>query len=168
MKTLLLLLPVILLPACSNTTIVVHKTALDINAEFSSDLAKPVSANIGYESHAAIAVPPRISQGFRTLRDRKILPKGDVLSTITSVKVEPVIVSSDPTAPNPAERYALDFVASAATGRAADVASGATAASIADTAEKSDLKGSKSFQESASGINNDRASIPDAKRVSER
>jgi len=167
MKRFFLLPFAAVLSACSNTTMVAHKTAFDVNMEFTADLARPVSANIGYESHAAIAVPPRNSQLLGSLRDQKVLPKGDVLSTITSLKVEPVIVNPDPTKVVQVERIALDFVATAATGRAADVSSGNTAAAITGTSEKAGLKGTQTFQEAASDISNKPAAIPPPKRVAD-
>jgi hypothetical protein len=105
-----------LLPACTNTTIVMHKTALDVNAEFTADLSKPVAFNAGYESKASVAVPPRNSQDPNSLRNWRILPEGDVLSTVSAVKVERI--PSD----DAVDGVAFDFVSVAATGKAADSA----------------------------------------------
>lgn len=109
--------PLFFLCNCSNTTIIAHKNAIDINAEFAADLSKPVAFNAGYESHAAVAVPPKNSQPFSTLIDQMVLPKGDVLSTITAVKVERI-----PSKDMVDKTVALDFIAAAATGEAADAA----------------------------------------------
>jgi len=122
MKILLLSALPCLLAGCSNTTVLAHKTAVDINAEFSSDLARPLSANIGYESHATVAVPPRKSQRWKTLFNQADLPEGDVLSTISTVKVERVPAALN--AADPGSRYALDFISIAATGKAATIATG--------------------------------------------
>lgn len=103
-----------LVSACSNTTIVMHKNALDINAEFTADLASPVGFNAGYESRTSVAVPPKNSQPLSSLFDQFVLPQGDVLSTVSAVKVErPKNVEGVPAG------VALDFVSTAATGKAA-------------------------------------------------
>lgn len=114
----LLSLSILGVVSCANTTLVMHKSALDINAEYSSDLTKPVSFNAGYESRAIVAVPPRDSQPLKTLVDQEVVPEGDVLSTVTAVKVERVIVRDA----KASDSVAFDFIAAAATGKAADEA----------------------------------------------
>jgi hypothetical protein len=104
-----------LFSACSNTTIVMHKNAMDINAEFTADLASPVGFNAGYESRASVAVPPKNSQPLSSLFDQFVLPQGDVLSTVSAVKVE------RPKVDGALGGVALDFVSAAATGKAATV-----------------------------------------------
>ena len=115
---LLLALSILGAASCANTTMVMHKNALDINAEYSSDLTKPVSFNAGYESRAFVAVPPRNSQPLQTLVDQQVVPEGDVLSTVTALKVERVIVRDA----KATDSVAFDYIAAAATGKAADAA----------------------------------------------
>ena len=113
-----LVLAIGLVSACSNTTIVMHRNALDINAEFTADLASPVSFNAGYESRTSVAVPPKNSQPLTSLFNQFVLPEGDVLSTVSAVKVE------RPKVDVALGGVALDFVSVAATGEAASIVTG--------------------------------------------
>jgi hypothetical protein len=65
-----------------------------------------------------MTVPPRNSQPLKTLVDQEVVPEGDVLSTVTALKVERVIVRDA----KASDSVAFDFIAAAATGKAADEA----------------------------------------------
>lgn len=81
-------LMLVLLASCSNTAFIGHRDAYDINAELKPDLSAPVSMNVGFESHSAVAVPPQQSLLGGQLWQTDQIAKGDVLPTITRLSIE--------------------------------------------------------------------------------
>jgi hypothetical protein len=104
--------------SCTHITLLGHKSAYDVNAEFSGDPIAPVSMNAGFEGRSFAAVPPKEAVDFWKNLSVRGLPKGDVLSTMLELKIEKV-PSKDVTG-----NVAFDYVTSGATGLAADVAAG--------------------------------------------
>lgn len=107
-----------LLPSCTNITMLGHVAAYDINAEFKGDPVTPVGMNAGFESHSFVAVPPEQSGHWRKNFQHDFLPKGDVLPTISKLKIEGIGTS------DALGGIAFDFVSSGATGEAAIAAAG--------------------------------------------
>lgn len=107
------------LTSCTHITLLGHKSAYDVNAEFSGDPIAPVSINAGFEGRSFAAVPPKKAVGWWKNFDNKSLPTGDVMSTILQLKIEKV------NAPGAFGNVPFDYVTSGATGLAADAAAGA-------------------------------------------
>jgi hypothetical protein len=105
-------------PSCTHITLLGHKSAYDVNAEFSGDPIAPVSLNAGFEGRSFAAVPPKEAVKFWKNLSVRGLPKGDVMSTILELKIEKV------TAQGTGSNVAFDYVTSGATGLAADAAAG--------------------------------------------
>ncbi len=104
--------------SCTNITLMGHVAAYDVNAEFKGDPVTPVSMNAGFESHSFVAVPPEHSGHWTENTNHLFLPKGDVLPTISKLKIEGI--PSD----DSLSGVAFDFVSSGATGEAAIAAAG--------------------------------------------
>jgi hypothetical protein len=77
-----------LLPGCANSLFVGHKHGVDLETEVKSDLSAPISFNLGYQSHSAIAVPPRKSLPFVDLAKTSRIAEGDLLSTYSVFKLQ--------------------------------------------------------------------------------
>ncbi len=115
----LLLIP---LASCTHITLLGHKSAYDVNAEFSGDPIAPVSLNAGFEGRSFAAVPPRDAvQWWKNLDPTGGLPKGDVMSTMLELKIIKVQTQGQGASGN----IPFDYVTSGATGLAADAAAGA-------------------------------------------
>lgn len=127
-------LPLLLLSSCTHITLLGHKSAYDINAEFSGDPIAPVSMNAGFEGRSFAAVPPKEAVEWWKNLSPKGLPKGDVMSTMLELKIEKV------QAIGPTGNVPFDYVTSGATGLAADAAAGAdpTGPFVANTARGGD------------------------------
>ena len=120
MKPFLIFLPVVLLfSSCTNTLFVGHDHAYDANLSLSADLTKVLSLNAGFEGRSFCAVPPANPVMPNNLMNPKELPEGDLLSTLSALKVQRVTIKGQSMIPG-ADAAALDFVASTATGDAAD------------------------------------------------
>lgn len=119
------------LSSCTNITMLGHVAAYDVNAEFKGDPVVPVGMNAGFESHSFVAVPPEQSGHWRKNFSHDFLPKGDVLPTISKLKIE---------GNRSTEAYngvAFDFISSGATGDAAIAAAGGTPEAAIDAQDKS-------------------------------
>jgi hypothetical protein len=131
------------LNSCTNVTLLGHVVAYDINAEFKGDPVVPVGMNAGFESRSFVAVPPKnsvdwqknmMSGGNGQQNQPYTLPKGDVLPTISKLKIEST---------HSTEAYnniAFDFVSSGATGEAAIAAAGGTPPPATGGDQATDLK----------------------------
>ena len=123
--TLIISIP-LMFNSCTNVTLLGHVVAYDVNAEFKGDPVVPVGMNAGFESRSFAAVPPKnsaywkenISPKWVDGKPQYSLPKGDVLPTITKLKIQGVQDS------NALNNVAFDFVSSGATGDAAIAAAG--------------------------------------------
>ena len=109
-----------LLPSCTHVTMLGHVAAYDVNAEFKGDPITPVSMNAGFESHSFVAVPPEHSLTLRENLSGDFLPVGDVLPTISRLRIERIKTEAA------WKGVAFDFVSSGATGEAAVAAAGGT------------------------------------------
>jgi hypothetical protein len=128
MKPSLICLPfVLILSSCTNTLFVGHDHAYDANLSLSADLTKVLSLNAGFEGRSFCAVPPANPVMPDKLINPTELPEGDLLSTLSALKVQRVTVGGQTNLIG-ANAAALDFVASTATGDAAEaVANGVKA-----------------------------------------
>lgn len=126
-------LPLICTPllhtSCTNVTLLGHVVAYDVNAEFKGDPVVPVGMNAGFESRSFAAVPPKNSVYWKANifpewvngKPEYTLPKGDVLPTITKLKIQGIQDN------NALNGVAFDFISSGATGDAAIAAAGGKA-----------------------------------------
>lgn len=120
MKPILHCLPVVMLAtSCTNTLFVGHDHAYDANLSLSADLTKVISLNAGFEGRSFSAVPPANPIMPDKLPDPTALPQGELLSTLSALKVQRVRIQGQSILPG-ADAAALDFVASTATGDAAE------------------------------------------------
>lgn len=126
MKTCQLIpfMPYYLFTSCSDITMLGHVSAYDVNAELKAAPLTPASMNAGFESHSFVAVPHAHSLKTRQYASSKYLPVGDVLPTITRLRIEGVLSGES------LNGVAFDFVSSGATGEAAIVAAGGTPKSL--------------------------------------
>lgn len=127
---------VLLLGSCTHITMLGHKSAYDVNAEFSGDPIAPVSLNAGFEGRSYAAVPPKAAVFWWENFYPDRLPKGDAMSSLLELKIEkhPAI--------GPYSGVAVDYVTSGATGLAADAAAGASAQSVPALIENKDASNS--------------------------
>jgi hypothetical protein len=109
------------LTSCTHITLLGHKSAYDVNAEFSGDPIAPVSMNAGFEGRSFAAVPPKEAVSLWENLIPKRLPEGDVMSTILELKIEKVQPQGVQGA---LDNVPFDYVTSGATGLAADAAAG--------------------------------------------
>lgn len=114
-----ILLTIGLSASCTHITMLGHKSAYDVNAEFSGDPIAPVSLNAGFEGRSFAAVPPREAVHWIKNLDPNKLPKGDVMSSLLELKIQKVEDSGQYGA------VPFDYVTSGATGLAADALAGA-------------------------------------------
>lgn len=114
-------LPVVCLalPACTHIMVLGHKSAYDVNAEFSGDPIAPVSLNAGFEGRSFAAVPPKKAVPWHENFDEKKLPGEDVMSSLLELKIEKVEREKTATG-----NVLFDYVTSGATGLAAEAAVG--------------------------------------------
>jgi hypothetical protein len=77
-----------LLSGCANSLFVGHKHGIDLETEVKSDMSAPISFNFGYQSHSAIAVPPRKSLSPSDLPKTSQLAEGELLSTYSVFKLQ--------------------------------------------------------------------------------
>ncbi len=151
--------------SCTNITLLGHVVAYDANVELKGDPVVPVGMNVGFESRSFVAVPPKNSVNWKKnlLTDKSnkqdepySLPKGDVLSTISKLKIEGFKT------PDAVGGVAFDFVSSGATGDAAIAAAGGNPPAATGT-QSTDLKASEKAQKIANeleNISNSSNSIP--------
>lgn len=121
--------------SCTHITMLGHKTAYDVNAEFSGDPIAPVSLNAGFEGRTFAAVPPREAIPWNLNFMPTKLPKGDVMSSILELKIEKMKTQGTGAA------VPFDYVTSGATGLAADAAAGADPTSSSASLQENPASG---------------------------
>ena len=119
MKSIFFLLPLVAaFTSCTDITLLGHVAAYDINGEFKADPVTPVAMNAGFESHSFAAAPHAHSMKQSEYAKSDFLPVGDVLPTISRLRIEGVGTN------DALGGLAFDFVSSGATGKAAIAAAG--------------------------------------------
>lgn len=150
----------LLFTSCTNVTLLGHVVAYDVNAEFKGDPVVPVGMNAGFESRSFVAVPPKNAVDWKNNLMGKtvdqsnpyVLPKGDVLPTITKLRIEGIRDA------NALNNVAFDFISSGATGDAAIAAAGGKILSAPQTT--GDTSKADKLAAQVNKISNNSESIP--------
>src|SRR5215472_4349331 len=72
---------------CQNTLFIGQQQAFDLAVEAKNDASDPAKFNFGYESHTAVVVPPKEPLSTAQEPSLRNVPKGDLLSTLTSFSI---------------------------------------------------------------------------------
>lgn len=139
-----------LFTSCTNTAFVGHDRAYDLNVGLAADLTKVASVNAGFEGKSFAAVPPEQSLIPVDLLKSNRVAKGEALSTLSALKIQRLFLEGSTGAAS------LDFIASTATGDAAD--------KVAEGVKKSGTRAEKpkdgTLADAAAKITNETTSIP--------
>lgn len=119
----------VVFPSCTNTAFVGHDRAYDLNVGLAADLTKVVALNAGFEGKSYAAVPPEQPLNPIRLLKSGHVAKGEVLSTLSALKIQRLYLDGTNGAAT------VDFIASTATGEAADAVAAKVKANGASATE---------------------------------